>query len=848
MIRIAWRSLTAHKLRTILTTLAILLGVAMICGTYVLSDQIDKGFKNIFTDAYKGIDVAVARKAEFSGQMTGATAGLPESMIDEVRGVDGVAEAYGYVTGMGAVAVDGKVVSTGGSPTLFFSDAPSDISNTAYVQGGPPKASGEVSVIQKLAKDQDLRLGSVIDVIAPGGSDKVRVVGVFTFGAESSLGGSLIVDTTLADAQRWFDMSGSVSEIDAKAVAGVSADTLAQRVQAALPAYADVKTGAQAATDQTKQISDAIGGFLRPVLLSFGGIAVLVGAFIIFNAFSMTVAQRRREFAMLRALGASRRQVLLTITGEALAMGVLASLLGIFAGLGIAAGILKLFEAANIDIPHSGLVLAPRTVIVALAVGIIVTLLSAVIPAARATRVPPMAALHEGAVLPPSRFARFAPYFAAAIAVLGALGIVAGMYGPGNTTSRLGTIAFGAVFVFLAVAMMSKYIIRPLAGVLGWPLQKLAPVSGRLARDNSIRNPGRTAATASALMIGLGVVVFVAVFAQGLKSSFIDSFDKVVRADFIVQGKNFMPLPSDTTDLVQGVTGVRTAAGVDAQQAQIAKKTTAIYAVDPPSFQNVWKFDWVKGGSDALLSNLGTGNAVVEEQTASSLGTGVGRTIDVLTVDGKRARLKVTGLYRDPMMLNGIILSKAGYTALFAKPQLFMVFVKSDPGSDVAQNEAALKSALASVATADVQTAQQYKDSMVKQVNQLLNLLYGLLAMSVIISLFGIVNTLVLAVFERTREIGLTRAIGMSRRQVRATVRYESVITSIIGALMGIVVGVVFAWVVTTKFAGQGITFSIPGGQLVAFLVVGVIVGVIAAILPARRAARIDILEAIHYE
>jgi len=848
MTRIAWRSLTAHKLRTILTTLAILLGVAMICGTYVLSDQIDRGFKNIFTDAYKGIDVAVTRKVKFSGQMTGATAGLPEATLAQVRGVDGVSEAYSFVTGMGAVAVNGKVVSTGGSPTLFFSYAPSDISNTTYVQGGPPKAPGEVSVIQKLATDQKLHVGSVIEVIAPGGSEKVRVVGMFTFGAESSLGGSLIIDSTLADAQRWFDMRGSVSEIDAKAVAGVSSDTLAQRVRAALPAFAEVKTGTQAATDQTKLMSDAIGGFLRPVLLSFGGIAVLVGAFIIFNAFSMTVAQRRREFAMLRALGASRRQVLLTITGEALAMGVLASLLGIVVGLGIAAGILRLFEAANIDIPHGGLVVAPRTVIVALAVGIIVTVLSAVIPAARATRVPPMAALQEGAVLPPSRFARFAPYFAAAVAVLGALGIVAGMFGPGTTTSRLGTIALGAVLVFVAVAMLSKYIIRPLAGLLGWPLQKISPVSGRLARDNSVRNPGRTAATASALMIGLGVVVFVAVFAQGLKSSFIDSFDRVVRADFIVQGKNFMPLPSNTASLVKGVAGVQTAAGVDAQQAQIAGKTTAVYAVDPSSFQQVWKFDWVQGGSDALLGRLGTGNAIMEEQTASSLGTGVGKTVDAVTVDGTRAKLKVIGLYRDPILLNGVILSSAGYTSLFRKPQLFMVFAKDDPGASVAQNETALKSALSSVPTADVQTAQQYKDTIVGQVNQLLNLLYGLLAMSVIISLFGIVNTLVLAVFERTREIGLTRAIGMSRRQVRATVRYESVITSIIGALMGIVVGVVFAWVVTTKFAGQGITFSLPGGQLIAFLIVGIIVGVIAAILPARRAARIDILEAIHYE
>jgi len=615
-----------------------------------------------------------------------------------------------------------------------------------------------------------------------------------------------------------------------------------------VPPGAEVKTGAQAAADQTKQLSDAIGTFLKPALLSFGGIAVLVGAFIIFNAFSMTVAQRRREFAMVRALGASRRQVLLSITGEALIMGVLASLLGLLAGLGIAAGVNQLFQAMKIDIPHSGLVLQPRTIVIALVVGILVTLLSAVIPAARATRVPPIAALQEGATLPPSRFARYTPYIAIGVVVLGALLIAGGMFGPGNTTQRLGTIALGAIFVFVAVAMVSKYLIRPLAGALGWPLQKISPVSGRLARDNSKRNPGRTAATASALMIGLGVVVFVAVFAQGLKSSFVDSIDRTVRADYIVQGKNFMPLPSDTLSLLQGVSGVSRVAGLDIQQVQVNKKLASVNGLDPAVFSPLWQFDWRGGGSESLLTQLGTGQALVEEQTASSLGLKTGQSFALTTVDGKKATLKVMGQFKDPMLLNGIVVSTAAFNAIFPSPQLFMVFVKSDPGAANAQQLAALKTALAGVPTADVQTVAQYKQSVVKQVNQLLNLLYGLLAMSVIISVFGIVNTLVLAVFERTREIGLLRAIGTSRRQVRATVRYESVITSVIGAIMGIVVGVVFAWVVTTRFAGQGITFSIPGGQLGVFLILAVIVGVVAAILPARRAAKIDILEAIHYE
>ena len=422
------------------------------------------------------------------------------------------------------------------------------------------------------------------------------------------------------------------------------------------------------------------------------------------------------------------------------------------------------------------------------------------------------------------------------------------MFGPGGTTQRLGTLALGAVLIFVAVAMVSRYLIRPIAGGLGWPLQKLSPVSGRLARDNSIRNPGRTAATASALMIGLGVVVFVAVFAQGLKSSFVDGIDRMVKADYIVQGQNFMAIPSDVVGKLQAVSGVQGVSGLDIQQVQVDKKLTGVSAVDPATFGPLWHFDWLGGGSDALLQGLGTTKALVEQQTAATLGLKTGQKFTMTTVDGKQATFTVAGEYKDPMLLNGIVITNSAYSRVFPQPALFMVFVKGDAGAAGPQQLAALKTALKDVPTAKVQTVAEYKDSVVKQVNQLLNLLYGLLAMSVLISLFGIVNTLVLAVFERTREIGLTRAIGMSRRQVRATVRYESVITSIIGAIMGIVIGIVFAWVVTTRFAGQGITFSIPGTQLVVFLILAVIVGVIAAILPARRAAKIDILEAIHYE
>jgi len=848
MIRIAWRSLIAHKLRSFLTALAILLGVAMISGTYVFTDQIDRAFDEIFTEAYRATDVTVTPKVSFGGDYGVMLAGLPESMVEDVRAVDGVAEAYGYVAGMGAIAVAGEVVETGGSPTLFFSYIPGGLSGTSYVEGSPPDAAGEIGISEAVARDEGLNIGTAVTVITDTGVYETRVSGILRFASEGSLGGSILLNSTLEDGQAWFDMAGRVSEIDAKAEEVVPAGELAARLRAALPDTVDVKTGEQAARDASAQISDTIGSFINPVLLSLGGVSVLVGAFIIFNAFSMTVAQRRREFALLRALGASRRQVLLSVTGEALVMGVLASAAGLLTGLGFAAGVNALMKAMNVDLPVGGLVMQPRTVVVGMVVGVAMTLSSALVPAWRATRVPPVAALQEGIALPPTRFARYAPYAAAGVALLGALGVLNGMYGVGTTAQRLLTMAAGAVLLFLALAMLTKYFVAPVAGLIGWPLMRLAKTSGRLARDNSMRNPARTAATAAALMIGLGVVVFVAVFAEGLKSSFVDSFDEVVRADYVVSGKNYLTLPADTVDRVQSVPAVASSAGMSMQQVEVSGRTGStqlLFAIDPYSFSRVWSFDWLEGDDDLLLAMGGDG-AIVEEQTAGALGLEVGDGLTFRTAEATEGTFEVLGTYRDPMMINGITISETAYDALFDRPQLFMVVVSTGGGSGSAR--AAIERAVADVPTAEVMSADEYKDSVIGQIDIMLNLFYGLLAMAVVISLFGIVNTLVLSVYERTREIGLLRAIGASRRQIRRSVRYESVITSVIGGVLGIIVGVAFAYVVTTRFGGMGIEFAVPWLLLGLFLVVAVVAGVLAAILPARRAARLDILKAIQYE
>jgi putative ABC transport system permease protein len=850
MIRIALRSLWSRKLRTGLTLLAILLGVAMISGTYVLTDQINKGFDDIFKKSQQGTDVNVTRKSVFTGtNYYGPGGTLPETLLAQVQGTPGVAEAAGTVSGTGAVVIDGKPVTTGGAPTLVYSTAPERFSQSKFISGAPPAQGGQVAINAKLATDKNLKVGDHIGLTTAQGVQDVTISGVFNFGDSTSIGGATIVVTTLADAQAWYGMAGQLSSISVAADNGVTPDELAGRLKKTLPSYVDVKTGQQTAAEASKAISDALGSVLTPALLAFGGVAIIVGAFIIFNAFSITVAQRLREFAMLRSLGASRRQVLLTVLAEALVMGLIASVLGLLAGLGVARGINALFKAVGADIPTAPATLEPRTIVIGLVVGIGVAVLAAMAPAVRATRVPPVAALQEGATLPPSFVGRFSSFIAVAIAVLAVLALTRGLFASDPTSLRLLFLGLGVIGIFVAVAMMSKYVVRPVAGVLGWPLEKLSRVSGRLARENSARNPGRTAATAAALMIGLAVVVFVAVFAQGLKTSFVDAIDRSVNGSFVISGQNGQTFPAKSIDAVRGVFSVNDAAGVFVSQAEVNKDGLAsAIGVVPASFGPLWHFTWLRGGNDALLAKLTGNNALVEEQFALKYKLKPGSTFAALTSTGEKATLKVIGEYRDPVLLTGFVIPQTTFASFFPTTQQDPQYIVASTSGDVNQVKSQLEATLKPFPQAEVRTKAEFNDMMKKQVNQILMLLYALLAVSVIISLFGIVNTLVLSVYERTREIGMLRAIGTTKRQMRRVVRYESVITSILGGVLGTILGVVFAYVVTTRLAAQGITFSVPWVQLVAFLIVAAIVGVLAAVLPARRAANLNILEAIHYE
>jgi putative ABC transport system permease protein len=829
VLRLIARGIMARKLRTALTSIAIVLGVAMVAGTFILTDQINSAFDDIFETGNSKIDAVVSRETEFDS-FEDPSPPMPEAVVDRVAAVDGVALSVGQVSSQGQLIVDGEVLqSQGGAPAIVVSNVPAEINPSVPIEGRLPENPGEVALIQDVADREDLEVGRRVELATAVGARPVTLVGTFRYGDVESIGGATVVLVTLADAQRWFEREGQVTTVFATADPGVGEQELATRIRAALPAGLQVETAAENAQAQADDIAGEISGFLTPALLAFAGVALFVGAFIIFNTFSITVAQRVREFGMIRTLGATRGQVMRNVVGEAFLMGVVASLVGLAAGVGIAWGILRLFDAIGFGIPAAGIEIRPRTVVAALIVGIVVTVVAAVGPALRATRVPPIAAV----------------LLAGGIALF-----VYGLAGGLGATQALQVLGLGAVLVFLGVAMLARFIVRPLARAIGAPIEAVAGTTGHLARANATRNTARTASTAAALMIGVGLVAFVAIFAAGLKDSFTGAIDRTLQGDLILQTDNFTTFPAAAE------TVVRDADGVEAYQFLRFPEVRTdpggsqfLNTIEPATAAEVFDFDWEGDASDALFAELGRDGALIERNLAESAGLATGDRFTVTTNRGETATFTMLGEYRDPVLFTGITVTNEAADALDIPADPTVGVVLLAPGTDVdAAKEGIADRMAADFPTINVQSNAEFKEEFEGQIDQLLALLYALLAISLIISLFGIVNALVLSIYERTREIGMLRAIGTTRSQMRAIVRYESIITAVIGGVLGIAIGVLFAWVLTRGLADQGIGFTLPVGTLIVFLVLAVLAGVLAAVLPARRAARLKPLDALHFE
>jgi putative ABC transport system permease protein len=848
----ALRGLLGRKLRTVLTAIAIVLGVATVSGTYVLTDSINNAFHSIFFETRQGSDVVVSGKSAFdlTGDSGVTAPSFNESLLQKVRALPDVAEADGSVNGQAQlIGKDGKAIVYGGAPNLGFSIArgESRFNPLQLVSGTWPKAN-DVVVDKSTASKEDIKVGQVIGVQAVGPVERLRVSGIVKFGSVSTIGGATLSGFDLPTAQRLFGKPGELDEIAVAANQGVSDPKLLAELRSVLPPGTQARS-AQAQSREDSKETDSFISFLQKFLLGFGGVALFVGSFVIANSLSITIAQRTREFATLRTLGASRGQVLRSIVLEALVMGILASIVGLFAGLALAKGLFSLFDAVGFTLPNNGLTLETRTIVVALLVGIVVTLLASLRPALRATRVPPIAAVREGATLPESRFARFRLPAAILLTVLGFGGLLAGLFVPDLGTGQILLFMLGgALLVFFGIALLSVRLVGPLAWTLGWPATKIGGAAGALARDNSRRNPQRTASTASALMIGLALVTLVSLLAAGIVSSFRGAVKDIWKnADYAITAQNnFNPIPIAASEAIAKTPGVVAVANVRAGEALAFGNKIAITGVDPPS-QRMFNLDW-KEGSPAVLGTLGDDGAFVDKDYAKSHHLTLGSPVPLTFANNTKELFTVKGIFDPPTggsPFGRVTISDASFDRHVPEPQNLYSFVLMR-GGQTAANEAALDRTLKDFPNAKAATRQKFIDNQISGLSSVLNILYVLLALSVVVSLFGIVNTLVLTVFERTREIGMLRAIGMTRRQVRRMIRHESVITALIGAAIGIALGIILAVLLIARV--DFIVLSIPLVQLVAFAIAAIFVGIIAAIFPARRAARLNVLEALQYE
>jgi putative ABC transport system permease protein len=856
VIRFALKSLAGRKFRTVLTSLAIVLGVAMMSGAYVLTDTIDKAFDAIFVDSYAGTDTVVTGKDpgfSFEGGSAEAPP-IPEDALERVRAVDGVEVATGSVQDFQTKLLrpGGKPIDTGGAPSFAFGIETEPeyarFNPLNLVEGRWPKGGREVAIDEGVAGDENLELGARIGVAALGPAEEYTIVGIAKYGDLSSIGGATFAIFDVPTAQKLLDKEGQLDAVQAAAADGTTPEQLTQEITSALGSDFTVRTGVEEAQEQSSEIA-TFTTIIRYFLLSFAGIALFVGAFVIFNTLSITVAQRMREFATLRTLGASRRQVLRSVILEALVIGFGASLVGLFSGLALAIGLNELFKALNLDLPQTEMVFATRTIVVSLLVGTLVTLIAGLFPAIRATRVPPIAAVREGATLPRGRFARFTPYIASLIVALAVLALGYGTVSDSIATGdRFILLGIGVLALFIGVAMLSSRLVRPLVRAVGIPARRVGGAAGKLAERNSQRNPGRTAATAAALMIGIALVTFISVLANGLRVSNSDAIERQIQADLIVTSQDgYSEFPAAVGTAVAAVPGVETVSNVRQDIAQIGGDGANLTGLDEHVSQ-VYSFRW-KEGSDEVLTRLGADGALLPHNVAEDRGLGVGDSITVRSTSGKAKDFVVRGVYEgSPFypLLGTASVSQAAFDALYERPRNRFTLLNTSE-SPTAEKPAVV-SALESFPDTRVQTRAEWVDKEDQEIQQFLLLLYVLLALSVIVSLFGMVNTLALSVFERTRELGMLRAVGMTRRQTRRMIRHESVITALIGAALGLPLGIFLAALVTNALGQYDLRFQLPVGQLIVLVIVAVFAGLLAAITPARRAARLNPLEALQYE
>jgi putative ABC transport system permease protein len=860
MLALVLRGFVQRKLRVLLTAIAIALGVALMAGTYILTDTINHSFSGIFHAADESKSVIVTPTENLGKGIRAQTSPIDEQMLEKVRATSGVAQAAGTIFAPASLLNTHRKRLSGGQAGAFVaSRVPSQFESFTPVSGRLPQAANEVAVDEATAERESLKLGQQVVVAGAGGTGRYAIVGFLKFAGGQSFGGASVALLAPAQAQRIAGESGHYDQLDVGATPGVTPSELRGRIRAVLPSTVAVRTGSeQAATDTSNLEGDL--GFLRTFLLVFAYVALVVGAFIIFNTFSITVAQRTREFGLLRTLGASRAQVMRSVVEEGLLLGIVGAVIGLFGGIGLAPALNGLFKAFGADLPDSGTVLETRTIVVSLLVGVGVTVLAGLPPALRATRVPPLAAMREGVTIPPRPLPTRRALVIRFVVLLAVVLVVGHLLGRAVGSVLVVVWAFRAVRLGLRLRRKGERpprhyrVVPALANGLGW-LISWRGITARLARENSTRHPGRTLVTAAALTIGLALVTFVAVLAAGTKATINQTETRSFAGNLIIesaQANSEEGIPVTVAPALRKVSGVASVTPIAFTVGRLrgSSSNLSITAIEPSSFERAYRVEW-KQGSPATLLGLGQTGTVLTKKYASSEHLKVGQTISVLTPTDHYVSLTVRGIAQDNAnLLSDLTISRGLAQTAFAQREDALDFVSYASGFSDTQVQPAVDRLLeASYPQVRSRTAAQFKKEQSDQVNTLLELIYVLLALSVIVSLFGIVNTLILSIYERTRELGMMRAIGTSRSQIRQMIRYESLITAMIGGIMGLVIGVVGAILVATlALSGGGYVISVPIGTLFVLLIIAAVAGLLAAQLPARRAARLDVLGALASE
>ncbi|TQK43135.1 putative ABC transport system permease protein [Streptomyces sp. SLBN-118] len=854
MLKATLRSFFAHKGRLLLSALAVLLSVAFVSGSLIFSDTVSRTFDRLF--ASTAADVTISPKEGITESVpTGVVRTVPASLADRVASVNGVKAAHVDVAVQNVTVVNDKneaVGPTTGAPTIARDWRLSDRSPVKLTSGHEPSGPGEALLDKDTADRKKLGIGDTLTVLAQPGSFKVKVVGIATFTTTNPGAALVFLDTPTAQT-KLLGRTGVATSVSVDAAEGVSDTALKQRIAAQLGDTFELKT----AEEQAESAAAQLGPFLdviKYVMLGFAGVAVLVGVFLIVNTFSMLIAQRTRELGLLRALGADRRQVRNSVLTEALLLGLVGSTLGLAAGIGLAAGLIELMGLLGMNLSAAEMVVGVATPVSAYVVGLGVTFVAAYLPARRAARVSPMAALADAEVAGAGRPLRVRAIAGAVVGAAGAAAL-AGCAVSEKTSSAASLLGLGVVLTLIATVVAGPLLVRPVIRVLGGAFPRLFGSVGRMSQRNALRNPRRTGATAAALMVGLALVGGLSIASASMTKSFDNQIDKTLGADFVVQNANFQPFPREITEKVKGVdsagTIVRQRFAPLALNMPDGKRVESTASGYDPQLDEAAHITYASGNTTAALA---PGALAMDRDFAEDHKVRIGSVLPAEFAGGQKARLTVGALTDmdqsgGPGMQGGLFMGLSTVEKYLPGGQEAVLYVNAASGSDVKDLRKALETALDPYPQVQVRDQADYKELIRQQIAVMLYLVYALLGLAIVIAVLGVVNTLALSVVERTREIGLLRAIGLSRIQLRRMIRLESVVIAVFGALLGLALGLVWGVAVQQVLALEGLkAFAVPWGTVIAVVVGSVIVGLAAAVLPALRASRMNVLAAIAHE